>query len=82
MLNLRILQFALRRPRLMPLASFAQETFKRIWKLGRRQFRACPDEVVDFVDKDMLQHNEIARFLFGEVTLLRREARYDQPKPE
>ena len=29
----------------------------------------------DFIDKDMLQHIEFARFLFGEVSSLGREAR-------
>jgi hypothetical protein len=29
----------------------------------------------DFIDKDVLQHIEFARFLFGEVNSLRREAR-------
>jgi len=29
----------------------------------------------DFIDKDMLQHIEFARFLFGEMISLRREAR-------
>ena len=29
----------------------------------------------DFIDKNMLQHIEFARFLFGEVKSLHREAR-------
>jgi hypothetical protein len=34
-----------------------------------------PTKLHDFVDKDMLQHMDLARFLFGEVIPLRREAR-------
>ena len=34
-----------------------------------------PTKLHDFVEKDMLQHIELARFLFGEVESLRREAR-------
>ena len=39
MLNLSVLQLAVRRIRLMPLARFVQETFKRLWNLRRRQFK-------------------------------------------
>jgi hypothetical protein len=35
-----------------------------------------PTKLHDFVDKDMLQRIESARFLFGEVIPLRWEARY------
>ena len=34
-----------------------------------------PTKLHDFVEEDMLQHIESARFLFGEVIPLRREAR-------
>ena len=36
--------------------------------------RANPAKVEDFGDKDLLQHIDLARFLFGEVIPLRREA--------
>src|SRR6185295_8578326 len=39
MLNPGVLQLVVQCTRLMLLARFVQETFKRIWKLGRRQFK-------------------------------------------
>jgi hypothetical protein len=37
--------------------------------------RANPAKVEDFGDQDLLQHIDLARILFGEVTPLRRDAR-------
>jgi hypothetical protein len=40
-----------------------------------RSSEHVPTKLHDFVDKDMLQIINLARFLFGEVIPLRREAR-------
>jgi hypothetical protein len=37
--------------------------------------RANPAKIEDFGDKDLLQHIDLARILFGEVIPPRREAR-------
>ena len=37
--------------------------------------RANPAKVEDSCDKDLLQHIDLARFLFGEMVPFRREAR-------
>jgi hypothetical protein len=45
-------------------------------RIGRTErARANPAKVEDFGDKDLLQHIDLARILFGEVIPLRREAR-------
>jgi hypothetical protein len=43
--------------------------------LGTSGTRANPAKVEDFGDKDLLQHIDLARILFGEVIPLRRDAR-------
>jgi hypothetical protein len=40
-----------------------------------RRTRANPAKAADFGDKDLLQHIDLARILFGEVIPLRPDAR-------
>jgi hypothetical protein len=42
-------------------------------RMGRLE--QIPAKLHDFADQDLLQHIELARFLFGEVIPPRREAR-------
>jgi hypothetical protein len=46
----------------------------QVRSLAEMRIRANPAKVEDFGDKDLLQHLNLARILFGEVIPLRRDA--------
>jgi hypothetical protein len=69
-----------------PLGSGAQAPANHGWMKLRRGEYGCsvgglqaleqiPPKPPDFGDKDLLQHIDLARILFGEVIPLRRDAR-------